>query len=140
MVKHLPTMRETWVQSLSREYLLEKEMALPGKSHRWKSLVDYSPWGRKESDTTERLHFHFQGCGEDSVSSITVNSIIKQCLSHNPPMAQQVKNPPAMQDQSLVGKIPWRRSPPLQYSCLESPMDKGVWWAIVHGSQRVRHD
>ena len=37
---------------------------LPGKSHgwrslvgyRWRSLVGYSPWGRKESDTTERLH------------------------------------------------------------------------------------
>ena len=29
---------------------------LPGKSHGW-SLVGYSPWGRKESDTTERLHF-----------------------------------------------------------------------------------
>ena len=28
-----------------------------GKSHGWRSLVDYSPWGRKESDTTERLHF-----------------------------------------------------------------------------------
>ena len=26
---------------------------LPGKSHRWRSLVGYSPWGRKESDTTE---------------------------------------------------------------------------------------
>ena len=22
---------------------------------------------------------------------------------------------------------------PLQYSCLENPMDRGVWWAIVHG-------
>ena len=22
---------------------------------------------------------------------------------------------------------------PLQYSCLENPMNKGVWWAIVHG-------
>ena len=32
---------------------------LPGKSHRWKSLVGCSPWGREESDTTERLHFHF---------------------------------------------------------------------------------
>ena len=32
---------------------------LPGKSHGRRSLVDYSPWGRKESDTTERLHFHF---------------------------------------------------------------------------------
>ena len=58
-VKHLPTMRETWVQSLGREDLLEKEMAthasilLPGKSHGWRSLVGYSPWGHKESDTIE---------------------------------------------------------------------------------------
>ena len=29
---------------------------------------------------------------------------------------------------------------PLQYSCLENPMDRGVWWATVHGSLRVRHD
>ena len=32
---------------------------LPGKSHEWRSLVGYSPWGRWELDTTERLHFHF---------------------------------------------------------------------------------
>ena len=32
---------------------------LPGKSHGWRSLVGYSLWGRKESDTTEPLHFHF---------------------------------------------------------------------------------
>ena len=42
---------------------LEKEMAtqsrtLPGKSHGQRSLVGYSPWGRKESDTTERLALH----------------------------------------------------------------------------------
>ena len=30
---------------------------LPGKSHVQRSLVGYSPWGCKESDTTERLHF-----------------------------------------------------------------------------------
>ena len=32
---------------------------LPGKSHGQRSLVGCSPWGREESDTTERLHFHF---------------------------------------------------------------------------------
>ena len=32
---------------------------LPGKSHGRRSLVGCSPWGRKELDTTERLHFHF---------------------------------------------------------------------------------
>ena len=43
---------------------LEKAMqptlvVLPGKSHGWGSLVGYSPWGCKELDTTERVHFHF---------------------------------------------------------------------------------
>ena len=33
------------------------QVLLPGKSHGWRSLAGYSPWGRKESDTTERLHF-----------------------------------------------------------------------------------
>ena len=32
---------------------------LPGKSRGRRSLVGCSPWGRKQSDTTERLHFHF---------------------------------------------------------------------------------
>ena len=32
---------------------------LPGKSHGRRSLVGCSPWGREESDTTERLYFHF---------------------------------------------------------------------------------
>ena len=31
----------------------------PGKSHGWRSLVGCGPWGREESDTTERLPFHF---------------------------------------------------------------------------------
>ena len=51
-VKHLPTMRETWVQSLGWEDLLEEEMAPHSSILAWKI-----PWGRKELDTTERLHF-----------------------------------------------------------------------------------
>ena len=62
-VKCLPAMWETWVQSLGWGDPLEKEMAthspvlFPGKSHRWRSLVGYSPWSSKELDTTEQLHF-----------------------------------------------------------------------------------
>ena len=61
-VKRLPSMWETWVQSLGWEDLLEKETAthsstIAGKSHGRRSLVGYSPWGREESDTTEQLHF-----------------------------------------------------------------------------------
>ena len=33
-----------------------------------------------------------------------------------------------------VGKIPWRRhGNPLQYACLEHPMDRGTWQATAHG-------
>ena len=28
---------------------------------------------------------------------------------------------------------------PLQYSCQENPIDRGAWWATVHGVARVRH-
>ena len=55
MVKCLPAMWETQVWSLGWEDPLEKEMA--AHSGRRRSLVGYSPWDRKESDTTERLHF-----------------------------------------------------------------------------------
>ena len=54
----------TTFQSLGQEEPVEKEMAtspvsLPGESHGQRSLVGYSQWGPKESDTTERLtHTH----------------------------------------------------------------------------------
>ena len=39
------------------------------------------------------------------------------------------------------GRSPGKgNSNPLQYSCLENPMDRGAWWAPAMGSQRVRHD
>ena len=61
-VKRLPTMPERQVRSLGQDDL-EKEMAtgsstLAWRIHGWRSLVGYSPWGRKESDRTERLHFY----------------------------------------------------------------------------------
>ena len=64
MVKRLPTMRETGVQSLGWEGLLEKDMATHSGILTWKipwteEPVGYSPWGCKELDTTERLHFSF---------------------------------------------------------------------------------
>ena len=59
-----------------------------------------------------------------------------------------VKNPPASAGNTRdVGSISGSgRSPgegngyPLQYSCLENPMDRGAWWAMVYGVTRVRHD
>ena len=66
-VKNLPAVQETWVQSLGQENALEEEMAthsriLDEKSYGQRSLADYSLWGCKELDITERLtlSLHFQ--------------------------------------------------------------------------------
>ena len=77
MVKRLPTMQETRVQSLGQEDLLEKEMAIHSSTLAWKIrwMAGYSPWGRKESDTIERLSLL------DTVSSWTLN-VFKQILGH----------------------------------------------------------
>jgi len=55
-------------------------------------------------------------------------------------VALAVKNPSSnAEDIRDVGSIPgWGRSSggghgnPLKYSCLENPMDRGAWWAIIH--------
>ena len=69
MVKCLPTMQDTRVQSLVGKIPWKRKwqptpVFLPGKSHGLRRLVGYSPWGRKESDTTGQLllsfFFHFQ--------------------------------------------------------------------------------
>ena len=59
-VKNLPVMQKTKVQSLGQEDPLEKRMAthssiLPREFHGQRSLGGYSPWGHRESDTTEQL-------------------------------------------------------------------------------------
>ena len=52
-------------------------------------------------------------------------------------VAQTAMSPPAMQETQLIPRS--RRSVgegngnPLQYSCLENPMDRGAWWATIHG-------
>ena len=68
MVKCVPAIRETRVQSLGREdpgfnpcarkisWRRKWQLTpvfLPGKSHGWRNLIGYSPWGHKELDTTE---------------------------------------------------------------------------------------
>ena len=63
-VKNLTVMQETrgfdpWVRKIPwRREGQPIPVLLPGKSHGWRSVVGYSPWGHKELDTTERLHFN----------------------------------------------------------------------------------
>ena len=65
MVKRLPAMWEAQVQSLGWEDLLEKEMATHSSILAWKIPWTekpgglHFPWGHKDLDRTQRLHFHF---------------------------------------------------------------------------------
>ena len=64
MVKRCPQCRrpgfDSWVWKIPWKRKWQSTPALlPGKSHGQRTLIGYSPWGHKESDTTERLHFHF---------------------------------------------------------------------------------
>ena len=66
MVKNLLVKWETWVQSLAQEDPLKKEMATRSSILAWRipwteELGGLQSAGCKESDTTERLHFHFLG-------------------------------------------------------------------------------
>ena len=55
-------------------------------------------------------------------------------------VAQRLKRLPAMQEtrvQSLSQEVPGEGIDyPFEYSCLENPMEKGAWWAPVHGAAK----
>ena len=62
MIKNPPAMQETQVQSWVGKIPWRRKwqptiVFLPGKSHGQRKLVGHSPWDRKESDSTEPLHF-----------------------------------------------------------------------------------
>ena len=114
-VSHIVGRRFTFWARVWRRQWQPTPVLLPGKSHGWRSLVGYSPWGCKESDTTERLHlsqsmgFPCGSAGKESACSV-----------------------------GDLGSIPgFGRSPgegkgyPLQYSGLENSMD-----SIVRGAAK----
>ena len=51
------------------------------------------------------------------------------CHSSAPPLL----SPPLRRHTYTSSSHPWEKAVALQYSCLENPMDRGVWWAAVHG-------
>ena len=59
---------------------------LPGKSHGGRSLVGYTPWGRKMSNSTEQLHFHFL---PPSIGEGNGNLLQYSCLENSRDRAAQ---------------------------------------------------
>ena len=76
MVKNSPAMWETWVQSLGwRRERLPTAVFWPGEFHGL-----YSPWGRKESDTTEQLSLTHSLKGVEISAPSACELIWKQAL------------------------------------------------------------
>ena len=124
MVKDLSATWETWVQSLGWEDPLRREwlptpVFLSGEFHGQRSLVGYSPWGGHHQAT-------------NTLGASQVMLVVKN----------QPANAGGIKGMSLIpglGISPGGgHGNPLQYFCLENPMDRGAWWAIVHRVTKSR--
>ena len=133
-VKHLSTMRETQVRS--GEDPLEKEMAIHSSTIAWKIPWTEEP-GRLQSIESQRVRHTW-------ATSLHCRQILTN-LSHQ--RSLWLKLIRICLQCGRLRSNPWSvRYPgegndsPLQYSCLEDPLDKGAWWATVQGAARVRQD
>ena len=107
---------------------------LTGKFFGQRSLAGYRPWGCKELDTTEWL-------STNSVCLLYLKKHLGRALviiskvkrtNHNRQMLCVCLNTPP---HPILGGE--RNGNPLQYSCLENPMDRGAWGVTVHGVTRI---
>jgi len=87
---------------------------LPAESQGWGSLVGCQGWGRTESDMTEATQQQKKNGGSDGKGST--------CNAGDLGLIPGLDRSPGGGHSKL-----------LHYSCLENPMDKGAWWATVHG-------
>ena len=113
--KNLPAMQETWVQSLGWEDPLEKGMATHSRILAWKIPWTEEPgglqsmeWQRVGHNWSKLTHMH------------TFLYSIKLFWR-------------GIEENSRMGKTGEGNGNPLQYPCLENPMDRGAWWAAIHG-------
>ena len=92
---------------------------LSGKSHGQRSLVDYSAWGCKESDTTEWMNHHQQPLWASRVAQIVKNlPAVRETWVHSLSWEDPLEEGMAAHSSILAWRI---------------PMDRGAWQAPVHG-------
>ena len=94
------------------------------KSHGWRTLVGCSPWGHKESYTTERLHFHFSlsctgegngkvGCRQWSRTGLDMTEVTQQqqqILTQEPSLFNMQKEM-VTHSSTLAERFPWTEEP-----------------------------
>ena len=121
------------------------------------SSVGCSPWGREESDTTERLHFHFSlsciGEGNGKPLKVTIIHVyaptthLKKLKLNGFMMTYKTYSPWGRKESDMTERLHFHFSlswigegngNPLQCSCLENPRDGGAWWAAIYGVAQSR--
>ena len=112
---YLPAMEETRVRSLGWEFPLEKGVAIHSSILAWRI-----PWTEKPGGLQS---IGLQRVGHDWATNTHTHNIpfygyTTFCLS----ICQLIEG----------------NGNPLQRSCLENPMDRGAWWATVHGVAKSR--
>ena len=121
-----------WVSKIPwrREWLLT-QVFLPGKFHGQRGLLGYRQWSHKKikpdwaTNITTHTHTHTH------THTLTYIGFPGSASGKEP--AWQCRRCKRCGFDPWVRKICWRRhGNPLQYSCLENPMNRGVWWATVH--------
>ena len=117
---------------------------LPGKSHGQRSLVGCSPWGRKESDTTEQLHFCFSlSCRKWQPTPMFLPG---ESQGWGSPLGchlwgrTESDTTEQLHFHFTLSCFGEGNGNPLQCSCLENPRDGGTWPAAVYGVAQSRHD
>ena len=133
---------------------------LPGKSHGRRSLVGCSPWGREESDMTERLHFHFPALEKEMATHSSIlawripgtgepgglPSMWSHRVRHDIFPSGSVSKESACNSGDLGSSPGLRRSSggehgnPLQYSSLENPHGQRILACCSPWDHRVRHN
>ena len=88
----------------------------PGVSDGQGSLVCCSPWGHKESDMTEHLNWMELNRKMSNEYEVEIDQALQMA-------------------RDFTGE---GNGTPLQYPCLENPMDGGAWWVTVHGVTQSR--
>ena len=125
---------DPWVGKIPwRKKWQSTPVLLPGKSHGQRSLVGYSPWRCKELDTTERLHFHLNFYTKTTYVFCRKREWLSCVWLFVTPWIHSPWNFPGQTTGVGSLSLGEGNGTPLQYCCLENPMDGGAWKAAVHG-------
>ena len=116
--------QDTWVQFLGQEDPLEEGMATHSSIHPWRIPWTGEPGGpwsigsqRVRHDRSNLAHTH----------TYIFRVRIEECMfEHDLILLYYLHS-------SSISNGEGNGNPPLQYSCLENPMDWGAWWAAVYG-------